>query len=156
MEKVRLYDPCRLLITTISLDRVKNAENFVARKAQNFEERALADAPIYLDEVINSFKKNENPSRKALKRVAAGSLADLVAKSNGTGLLKRFIDLIVSIGGSVLYKSVLLGYLRIRHDDSALSGLIQQALKNGEEQLPQRWKDRIKKYGLLEKPSERN
>lgn len=153
MEKVRLYDPGRLLITTISLDHIKNAEKFIARKAQIFEERALADAPIYLDEVINSFKRDENPSRKALKRVAAGSLPDLVAKSNGTGLLKRFIDLIVSIGSSVLYKSLLLGYLRIRHDDSALSDLIRQALVNGEQQLPQRWKDRIKKYGLLEKPS---
>jgi hypothetical protein len=153
MEKVRLYDPGRLLITTISLDRVKNAENFVARKAQNFEDKALADAPIYLDEVINSFKHNANPSYKALKRVAAGSLPDLVARSNGTSLLKRFIDLIISIGGSVLYKSLLLGYLRIRHDESALTELIRQALINGEKQLPQRWKDRIKKYGLLDKPA---
>ena len=155
MEKIRLYDPGRLIITTLSLDQIKNAEKFVARKAQIFEERTLAEAPIYLDEVIDSFARNENPSRKALKRVAAGSLPDLISKPDGAGLLKRFIGLIVSIGSSVLYKSLLLGYMRIKHDDSMFSDLIRHALLNGNDQLPQRWKDRISTYGLLEHPTGR-
>ena len=152
MNKVNLYNPGRLLISTPSLDVMKGAQSYVARKAQLFEERDLAAAPIFLDEVVRSFASDQLPSPKAMRRVAAGSLPDLIQLPNGPGLLTRFIDTLVRFGSSALYKALLLGYLRINHSNSAISQLISETLGKNQQSLPDRWRARIEKYGLLKTP----
>lgn len=152
MEKVNLYNAGRLLIAAPSLDRVKNAQAYVARKAQVFEERDLAAAPIFLNEVVRSFAANEAPSLKAMRRVAAGSLQDLVQLPNGINLLTRFVETLVCLSSSALYKALLLGYLRINHSNSTISALIRGALVRNLEAIPERWRVRIDKYGLLDTP----
>ncbi|NBT05518.1 MAG: hypothetical protein EBS54_01750 [Betaproteobacteria bacterium] len=149
------YDPGRLLISRPSLDRIKRAESFLARKAQQFEERVLNPSPIYLEEVVRSLSRNELPSYKALKRVAAGSLPDLIAKPDGDNLLVRFIKHIVEIGSAVLYKALLLGYLRLGHHKGAISESVRTALVRAKAKLPRRWIDRIDQFGLLELPAGR-
>jgi hypothetical protein len=152
MEKVNLYNAGRLLIPALSVDRVKSAQTHVARRAQAFEERDLVAAPIFLDEVVRSFSANEAPSQKAMRRVAAGSLQDLVQLPNGANLLTRFIETIVSLSSSALYKALLLGYLRINHHNSMISSLIRGTLVKNLAVIPERWKVRIDKYGLLDAP----
>ena len=152
MNKVGLYNPGRLLISTPSLDLLKSAERYVARKAQSLEERELEAAPVYLEEVVQCFNSNQRPSKKAIRRVAAGSLPDLISRPNGGGLLGRFLDALIDIGGGSLYKSLLLGYLRIRHSDSAISRSLREVLLRGIDFLPERWRTRIEHFGLLETP----
>ncbi len=137
MEKVNLYNAGRLLIAAPSLDRVKNAQAYVARRAQVFEERDLVAAPIFLDEVVRSFAANEAPSPKAMRRVAAGSLPDLVQLPNGVNLLTRFVETVVSLSSSALYKALLLGYLRINHSNSTISALIRGALVRNLDAIPE-------------------
>jgi hypothetical protein len=152
MDKVNLYNAGRLLVSPPSLDMMQKAQSFVARKAQSYEERDLMAAPVYLDEVVRSFASNQAPSEKAMRRVAAGSLPDLIQLPNGQTLLARFIDTLIKVGSSALFKALLLGYLRINHKDSSISHSIRETLARNKHCLSDRWQSRIDNFGLLDAP----
>ena len=146
------YDPGRLILQRPPLDRLKAAQQFLARKAEAMETRDLRSAPIYLSEVVGCIKRDEVPTRKAMRRVAAGALPDLIARPDGLGLLARFIELVVSLGSATVYKALLLGFLRIGHTDSRVTEVLRLALLKGKGDLPLRWQERVDRFGLLETP----
>jgi hypothetical protein len=149
---LRDYNPGRLMISRPSLDKILQAENFLSRKAQVYEERDLRAAPVYLDEVVASLTQRSTPSRKAMRRVAAGGLPDLLRRPDGPGLFARFIEAVVAYGSRTIFKALLLGYLRIGHEDSSISEALRSTIFKNKDQLPKRWTERVDKFGLLEKP----
>ena len=146
------YDAGRLVVSRPSLDVLQAAQRFLAKKAEDLESRDIKSAPIYLNEVVRCLSDDTEPSRKAMRRVAAGGLPDLLARPNGANLLVRFIEVLVSFGSRTLYKALLLGYLRIGHDDSKITEVLRLTLINGKRSLPTRWAERIDRFGLLDKP----
>jgi hypothetical protein len=77
------YDPGRLLVSRPSLDILQASQRFLAKKAEDLESRDIKSAPIYLNEVVRCLSEDTEPSRKAMRRVAAGGLPDLLARPNG-------------------------------------------------------------------------
>jgi hypothetical protein len=146
------YDPGRLLVSRPSLDILHASQRFLAKKAEDLESRDIKSAPIYLNEVVRCLSEDTEPSRKAMRRVAAGGLPDLLARPNGPSLLARFIEVLVTIGSRTIYKALLLGYLRIGHENSRVSEVLRLTLINGRDSLPTRWAERIDRFGLLDKP----
>lgn len=147
------YDPNRLVLTMPSLDRVRAAAQFLEKKAQHFEERAMKPSPMFLQEVVAALSKNEVPSYKAMKRVAAGGLPDLLARVNGESLLSKFVDRLIEFGSAVLYKALLLGYLRLGNHGGSISELVRKTLVRAKQYLPARWVGRIDEFGLLDSPA---
>ena len=146
------YDPTRLVVSRPSLDILQASQRFLAKKAEDLESRDIKSAPIYLNEVVRCLSDDTEPSRKAMRRVAAGGLPDLLARPNGPSLLARFIEVLVSLGSRTIYKALLLGYLRIGHENSRVSDVLRLTLLNGRDSLPTRWAERINRFGLLDKP----
>ncbi len=152
LQRLLSYDPSRLSIPRPSLDIVLAAGRFIQKKAEDLEKRDMRSAPVYLNEVVACLRTNEAPTRKAIRRVAAGSLPDLIARPDGKSLLARFIEIVISLGSKTVYKALLLGFLRLSHKDSIISEVLRLALLKGVDELPQRWQERISRFGLLETP----
>lgn len=146
------YDPGRLVVCRPSLEIMRASQKFLEKKAEHLEAQDLKSAPIYLNEVVRCLSENTEPSRKAMRRVAAGGLTDLLARSNGHHFLARFIEILVALGSGTVYKALLLGYLRIGHKNSRVSEVLRLTLFNGRGTLSSRWGERIDRFGLLDKP----
>ncbi len=148
------YNPSRLVVPRPSIEGIHAAERFLAKKAQRFEDRDLIDGHEFLAEVLDCLSSNRTPSKKAMRRVAAGNLLAIAAAPNGKAALADFIELLINADSKACFKALLLGFLRMPHgDDTANEGdAVRLALSHGLNGLPQRWKLRIQEYGLLDKP----
>lgn len=144
------FDPSRLVVsrpTTASLDKVSRR---IERQAEGLDEKDIQPTKDVLDQVISQLRNKSELTRKSLKLMAAGGLDHFNSLPDGDTLLQRFLNGVMESSSTLVFKSLLLGYLRISHENYPLiAKTIRKFLQKNIESLPERWALKVKKYDLL-------
>ena len=144
------YNPTSLKVNRPTGRALERVVKELERKAEGLD-AALLEPPREISEEVTKLLRigGNNISIKYLKLVAAGGIEFISNQPDGETLLERFLKLIIDSGSSLLFKSLLLGYLRISQDNLFLVTSLRKILLKNKDTLPKRWIDRIDKFDLL-------
>ena len=144
------YNPTNLRVNRPIGKALERVAKELERYAEGLDAALLEPPKEISEEVAKLLRIGENNiSRKHLKLVAAGGMEYISNQPDAETLLERFLKLILDSGSSLLFKSLLLGYLRISQNNLFLITNLRKILLKKKNTLPKRWVDRIDKFDLL-------
>jgi EH_Signature domain len=127
--------------------RLEKAVERIERKAEGLE---IPDIDSFdFDEAISHLAKGD-ANRRDIKRIAAGGLSLMEQREDGNELLAALLSAVESLGRGLL-KSLLIGYLISRNNESWVLERVRQFLWERQDALPSVWRVRVKEYRLLSK-----
>jgi len=150
LEYLNTYQLNKLLITRPIANELEKSSRRIERLADGLDEISVKPSNDVLDSVINQLRSNLTLPKKELKLMASGGLEHFEKLSDGEKLLEKFFTSLSSAGSILVFKSLLLGYLRISHEDfPVIANKVRKFLYRNMESLPERWLIKVKKYDLL-------
>ena len=154
LNAIQNFNPTNLRVNRPISKALEKVSRKLESLAEGLDIALLAPPKEILEEVTQLLRNcNYNITKKNLKLVAAGGIEYLSNQIDGETLLERFLKLILSSGSSLLFKSLLIGYLRIPQDNNLLITSLRNILLRKKDCLPKRWLDRINKFDLLNEKS---
>lgn len=144
------FDPNKLVVNRPTITSLEKVSRRIERQAEGLDEKDIEPSKDILEEVVSQLRNKNELSRKSLKLMAAGGLDYFKSLPDGDFLLQRFLNAVLDAGSTLVFKSLLLGYLRISQEDHPIVfKIIRKFLQNNIDHLPERWILKIKKYDLL-------
>lgn len=150
LEFLNTYQLNKLTITRPSGNEVEKSARRIERLADGLDGVSVKPTNDVLDSVINQLRSNQVLLKKELKLMAFGGLEHFEKISDGENLLENFFKLLSSAGSRIIFKSLLLGYFRVSHEDFPfIAKKVRNFLSKNIDSLPERWLIKVKKYDLL-------
>lgn len=154
LEELSRFNFSKLKISRLSGKSLERVARDLEKQAEGLDQKLLEPPREVIEEVVQMLRVGiEEIPRKSLKLVAAGGIDQLSAQVDGQNLVEKFLKIVTDSGSSILMKSLLLGYLRISHQNLLVVTLLRRVLNKHKTSLPNRWIERVNKFDLLMEPA---
>ncbi len=147
IKTLTLYDKSQLVFSKPIDSRLIKQVEKLQKKADGLDDPKPLNS-FEIDKAILAVIKNV-ATKKDYKIVCTSGLNSLILHDHGK-LIIKFIFKKCEQFGSVLYKSLLIGYLIFPIEHTAIGKLIKTFLNHNLDKLPSRWKKRVDNYHLLD------
>ena len=154
LEELSRFNFSTLKISRLSGGNLERVARDLEKQAEGLDQKLLEPPREIIEEVVQMLRRDvEEIPRKSLKLVAAGGIDQLSAEVDGQNLVEKFLKVVTDSGSSILMKSLLLGYLRISHQNLLVVSILRQVLNKHKNSLPSRWIERVNRFDLLMEPT---
>jgi hypothetical protein len=157
LEYLNKFQLNKMVVARPSLNGMEKSAKKIEKQAEGLDEVNIKPSQAVIDLVIQQLRGNLVLERKSLKLMASGGLEYFEKLPDGDKLFQQFLKSILNAGSTLVFKSLLLGYLRISHDEFPLiSNGVRKFLIKNIENIPDRWLLKVKKYEFLGEDVGRN
>jgi len=154
LEELSRFNYSTLKISRLSGKSLERVARDLEKQAEGLDQKLLDPPREVIEEVVQMLRRGiEEIPRKSLKLVAAGGIDQLSAHVDGQNLVEKLLKIVTDSGSSILMKSLLLGYLRISHQNVLVVSILRRVLNKHKNSLPSRWIERVNKFDLLMEPA---